>query len=35
MRTAHGPTMARQAKTMLRGVLQLAVMANVQWAPRR
>lgn len=29
MRTAHGPTMARQAKTILRGALQLAVMANV------
>ncbi|MEC4765136.1 site-specific integrase [Mycobacterium sherrisii] len=28
MRTAHGPTMARQAKTILRGGLQLAVMAN-------
>jgi hypothetical protein len=25
----HGATMARQAKTMLRGALQLAVMANV------
>jgi integrase len=29
MRTAHGPTMAKQAKTILRGGLQLAVMANV------
>jgi hypothetical protein len=29
MRTAHGPTMTRQAKTILRGALQLAVMANV------
>ncbi|WP_232425628.1 tyrosine-type recombinase/integrase [Mycobacterium sp. JS623] len=29
MRTAHGATMARQAKTTLRGALQLAVMANV------
>jgi integrase len=29
MRSAHGPTMARQAKTILRGALQLAVMANV------
>ena len=29
MRTAHGATMARQAKTILRGGLQLAVMANV------
>jgi integrase len=29
MRTAHGSTMARQAKTILRGALQLAVMANV------
>jgi len=28
MRTAHGPTMARQSKTILRGALQLAVMAN-------
>jgi hypothetical protein len=28
MRTAHGPTMARQSKTLLRGALQLAVMAN-------
>ena len=29
MRTAHGPTMAKQAKTILRGALQLAVLANV------
>ncbi|MGB8406303.1 MAG: site-specific integrase [Mycobacterium sp.] len=29
MRTAHGTTMARQAKTILQGGLQLAVMANV------
>lgn len=29
MRAAHGSTMARQAKTILRGGLQLAVMANV------
>jgi integrase len=29
MRTAHGPTMAKQGKTILRGGLQLAVMANV------
>jgi integrase len=29
MRDAHGATMARQAKTILRGALQLAVMANV------
>ncbi len=29
MRTAHGATMARQTKTILRGALQLAVMANV------
>lgn len=29
MRTAHGLTMAKQAKTILRGGLQLAVMANV------
>ena len=29
MRTAHGATMTRQAKTVLRGGLQLAVMANV------
>ncbi|KWX22308.1 integrase [Mycolicibacterium wolinskyi] len=28
MRTAHGPTMAKQSKTILRGGLQLAVMAN-------
>lgn len=29
MKTAHGPVMARQAKTLLRGALQLAVMAGV------
>lgn len=29
MRTAHGATMAKQAKTILRGGLQLAVLANV------
>lgn len=29
MRTAHGATMARQSKTIMRGALQLAVMANV------
>jgi integrase len=29
MRTAHGPTMARQARTLLRGALQLAVLNNV------
>lgn len=29
MRSTHGPTMARQSKTVLRGALQLAVMANV------
>ena len=29
MRAAHGATMARQSKTILRGALQLAVMANV------
>jgi integrase len=29
MRSVHGPTMARQAKTVLRGALQLAVMANI------
>ena len=29
MRTAHGATMARQAKTILRGAMHLAVMANV------
>jgi len=29
MRTAHGATMAKQSKTILRGGLQLAVMANV------
>ena len=28
MRTAHGATMAKQAKTILRGALQLAVMAS-------
>jgi integrase len=28
MRTAHGATMAKQAKTIMRGGLQLAVMAN-------
>lgn len=28
MRSAHGPVMARQARTVLRGALQLAVMAN-------
>jgi integrase len=28
MRTAHGATTARQSKTVLRGALQLAVMAN-------
>ncbi|MFN6554248.1 site-specific integrase [Mycolicibacterium septicum] len=28
MRTAHGATMARQSKTLLRGALQLAVMAS-------
>jgi integrase len=28
MNNAHGPTMARQCKTILRGALQLAVMAN-------
>lgn len=28
MRTAHGATMAKQSKTILRGALQLAVMAN-------
>jgi integrase len=28
MRSAHGATMARQSKTILRGALQLAVMAN-------
>lgn len=28
MRTAHGATMARQCKTLLKGALQLAVMAN-------
>jgi integrase len=29
MRTTHGATTARQSKTILRGALQLAVMANV------
>lgn len=29
MRSAHGATMAKQSKTVLRGGLQLAVMANV------
>ena len=29
MRAAHGATMAKQAKTILRGALQLAVMASV------
>jgi integrase len=29
MRSAHGPTMARQAKSILRGALQLAVMEDV------
>ncbi|OBH40528.1 integrase [Mycobacterium intracellulare] len=29
MRTAHGATMARQAKTLLKGAMQLAVMASV------
>jgi hypothetical protein len=29
MRNAHGATMARQSKSILRGALQLAVMANV------
>ncbi len=29
MRTAHGATMAKQTKTILRGALQLAVLANV------
>jgi len=29
MRAAHGATMAKQAKTILRGALQLAVIANV------
>ena len=29
MRSAHGPVMARQARTILRGALQLAVMASV------
>ena len=29
MRNAHGPTMARRARTLLRGALQLAVLNNV------
>jgi integrase len=29
MKRAHGPTMARRARTLLRGALQLAVMAKV------
>jgi len=29
MRSAHGATMAKQSKTILRGALQLAVMASV------
>lgn len=29
MKTAHGPSMAKQAKTLLHGALQLAVMAGV------
>ena len=29
MRTAHGPTMARRARTVLRGAVQLAVLNNV------
>jgi integrase len=29
MRASHGSTMAKQAKTILRGAIQLAVMANV------
>ncbi|TLH50728.1 integrase [Mycolicibacterium neoaurum] len=29
MRTAHGATMAKQSKTILRGALQLAVMESV------
>ena len=29
MRAAHGATMAKQSKTILRGALQLAVLANV------
>ena len=29
MRTAHGPTMARQSKTLLHGGLQLAVLTNL------
>ena len=35
MRAAHGTTMARQAKTILRGALQLAVMANIMDPPVR
>ena len=31
MSNTHGPVMARQAKTILRGGLQLAVMANCAW----
>ena len=30
MRNAHGATMARQSKNILRGALQLAVMASVR-----
>lgn len=30
MRNAHGATMARQSKTILRGALQLAVMASAR-----
>jgi hypothetical protein len=29
MRAAHGATMARRARTLLRGALQLAVLDNV------
>jgi hypothetical protein len=29
MRTAHGPTMARRARTLLRGAAQLAVLNSV------
>ena len=29
MRTAHGPTMARRSRTLLRGALQIAVLHNV------
>jgi hypothetical protein len=29
MRNTHGPTMARRARTLLRGALQLAVLNNV------